>query len=64
MIIHSSHTRKDICEIIEIFDLIGYIEDYSDLSKKELLFQFTDILDTIKKVNRDDNFFLLKILKD
>ena len=33
MKIHQSHTRKDICEIIEIFDLIQYIEDYSDLSK-------------------------------
>ena len=62
MIIHSSHTRKDICEIIEIFDLIDYIEDYSDLSKKDLVKDFTEVLNKIKKLTRDDKFIFGLIL--
>jgi len=60
MIIHSSHTRKDICEIIEIFDLIDYIEDYSDLSKKDLVKDFTEVLKKIKKITRDDKFLFIE----
>jgi len=60
MIIHSSHTRKDICEIIEIFDLIDYIEDYSDLTKKDLVKDFTQVLNKIKKISRDDKFLFIE----
>jgi len=60
MIIHSSHTRKDICEIIEIFYLIDYIEDYSDLSKKDLVKDFTQVLNKIKKISRDDKFLFIE----
>ena len=63
MKIHQSHTRKDICEIIEIFDLIQYLEDYSDLSKKELFSEFINILSKIKKIKRDDKFLFIDDLE-
>ena len=51
MNIHCSHTRKDLCEIIEIFDLIDYIEDYTDLGKKDLVLKLIDILDSLNNVD-------------
>tara|TARA_R110002050_G_scaffold148561_1_gene274838 strand:- start:768 stop:1322 length:555 start_codon:yes stop_codon:yes gene_type:complete len=63
MNIHCSHTRKDLCEIIEIFDLIDYIEDYTDLGKKDLVLKLIDILDSLNNVIRDDEFLFIEDLQ-
>ena len=44
MVVHQTHPKRDLIEIVELFELFT-IEDYRDLSKKELASQvWTEIL--------------------
>tara|TARA_R110000824_G_scaffold149403_5_gene319707 strand:- start:572 stop:1123 length:552 start_codon:yes stop_codon:yes gene_type:complete len=55
--IHKSHTRKDLVEVIEEFELWD-IDDYSDMSKEQLTNELWDYLKKLNKVKQPDNFFI------
>ena len=58
MRIHGTHTRKNLIEIVEVFDLP--IEDYTDETKTSLARKIENILDTMKNVPRDDKYFYIE----
>jgi len=60
MEIHPTHTKKDMIEIIEIFDFTEAIEDYHDLSKNELSFKLSQVINNASDINPDAEYFIIE----
>mgnify|MGYP003634733706 CR=1 FL=1 len=60
MKIHSSHTKRDIIEVIETFNFI--IEDYNDLSKSYLFKVVETYIDCCESFKSNDDFANLDTL--
>ncbi len=58
MKIHSTHTRKNLIEIVEVFDL--EIDDYTDETKTSLARKIESILEEMDSVPRDDKYFYIE----
>ena len=56
--IDKSHSKKTLCEIIEIFDLT--VCDHKNMNKKELSKAILYELSKIEKIKEDDNFYFIK----
>ena len=56
--IHSSHSRKDLLELSDIFDI--RIADKYDLSKKELADQFLVSLKKMKTIEPDEQYYFIE----
>ncbi len=56
--IHNSHSRKDLLELSDIFNV--RIEDKYDLSKKELGNAFWDSLQTMRTLDADDQYYFIE----
>ena len=61
--IHISHSRKDMCEIIEVFQ-IYQVEDYRDKSKKKLALDLWKVLTSMDYVKSDDENFFVEDIDD
>ena len=61
MIIHPTHTKKDMIEIIEIFDFAEAIEDYHDLGKNDLSLSLSHIVDNASNINPDAEYVKMVI---
>jgi len=55
--IHNSHSRKDLLELSDIFNV--RIEDKYDLSKKELANSFWTSLAKMRTIEPDQQYILL-----
>ena len=62
MKIHSSHSKRELCEICEVFDL--NIEGYKDMIKKELAPSIIYKLTTIDDIKSDDKFYYIENKKE
>jgi len=62
MKIHSSHSKRELCEICEVFDL--NIKDYKDMIKKELAPSIIYKLTTIDDIKPDDKFYYIENKKE
>ena len=60
MIIHPTHTKKDMIEIIEIFDFAEAIEDYHDLGKNDLSLSLSQIVDNASNINPDAEYYIIE----
>lgn len=56
--IHPTHTRKNLIEITEVFDLP--IIDYSDETKTSLARKIESVLEGMDQINRDDEYFYIE----
>jgi hypothetical protein len=56
--IHSSHSKKELCEIIEIFDI--NVCNYRNLNKKNLSKSLLYELSKIEEVKEDDAYYFIK----
>ena len=56
--IHNSHSRKDLLELSDIFNV--RIEDKYDLSKKELGNAFWDSLQTMRTPEADELYYIIE----
>jgi len=56
--IHYSHSKKDLVEIIEVFEFWDII-DYRDLCKEDLKKTLWDYLRECKSIPADDEFFFI-----
>lgn len=64
MVVHKSHTKKDLIEVIDVFEFHDVIENAVDLNK-ECLSNFIDIhLRTIATITPDLHYFDCKDLED
>ncbi len=62
--IHKSHSKKDLIEIIDVFDFGDVIENYKDLNKDSLI-QLLDIhLRTIMKITPNKEYFAINDITD
>jgi hypothetical protein len=58
MMIHKSHSKKSLYEIIEIF---GFdIPDYQDLNKKQLTHNIWSYLENLTSLSPDNEFFFIE----
>lgn len=55
--IHPSHSKKELCEIVEIFDL--KVADYRKLNKKNLSKQVLYHLNQVDEIEPDNQFFFV-----
>lgn len=53
--IHPSHTRKDLIEICEVFNI--ELEDIHDMSKNDLVLSLESGLDAIDYIDPEDQFY-------
>ena len=60
--IHITHSKKDLCEIIEIFDL--KVADYKKLNKKQLSKSILYQLSIIEEIIEDNDFYFIKNKKE
>ena len=60
--IHNSHSRKDLLELSDIFNV--RIEDKYDLSKKELANSFWDSLQTMRTLEPDEQYYFIESKDD
>ena len=56
--IHSTHSKKELCEIIEIFEL--QISNYRNMNKKELSKYILYELSKVKDIMEDNEFYFIK----
>lgn len=56
--IHSTHTKKDLIEIIEVFEFD--IEDYQDYSKSELSKTLWEYIENINSIQPDCSYFYIE----
>tara|TARA_R110000824_G_scaffold116326_2_gene267702 strand:- start:12 stop:566 length:555 start_codon:yes stop_codon:yes gene_type:complete len=56
--IHPTHTRKNLIEITEVFDLP--IVDYSDETKTSLARKIESVLEAMVEIERDDEYFYIE----
>ena len=56
--IDSTHSKKELCEIVEIFDL--KVVDYKNLNKTELSKSILYNLSIIDEINEDNDYYFLK----
>jgi hypothetical protein len=61
--IHKSHSRKDLIEVIEAFELWD-IDDYRDIQKAELVKVLWDYLKKCKEICPDDNTLFINDIND
>lgn len=60
--IHPTHSKKELCEIIEIFDL--NVAEYKKQNKKQLSKSILYQLSIIEEIKEDDNFYFVKDKKE
>ena len=56
--IHSSHSKKELQEIIEIFDL--NVVNYTNMNKKDICNSLIYELSKIDDIKKDDDYFFIK----
>lgn len=56
--IHSSHSKKELQEIVEVFDL--NIANYINMNKKDISYHLMYELSKIENVKEDDEYFFIK----
>jgi hypothetical protein len=56
--IHASHSKKDLIEIVELFELYG-IDDYRDMNKGELQTAVWDYVKNIGYIKPDNQYFFV-----
>jgi hypothetical protein len=62
--IHKSHTKKDLVEVIDVFDFKDVAENYKEMNKDALV-QLLDIhLRTIMKITPDKKYYDFDDLND
>lgn len=61
--IHASHTKKDLIELIECFELYE-IDDYRDMSKSELKEDLWDYVKGLKYIKTDQEIFFVDDVGD
>ena len=57
MKIHSSHSKKELVEVVKSFNLD--IPDFLDLNKSELIVRIKDALDEIDEIQPEDEYFFV-----
>jgi len=62
MLIHKSHSKKSLYEIIEIFQL--EVPDYLDMPKLELQISVWDCIKSLQCIEPDDKYLFVKDLED
>lgn len=60
--IHQSHSKKELCEIIEIFDF--KISNYKNMNKKELSVKILYELSIVGDIKEDNDFYFIKDKKE
>ncbi len=60
--IHTTHSKKELCEIIEIFDL--KVAGYKSLNKKQLSKSILYQLSIIEEIKEDNDFYFIKNKKE
>lgn len=60
--IHTSHSKKELCEIINIFEL--NVVEYLKLNKKQLIKQLLYQLSVIDEIKEDNNYYFVKNKKE
>jgi|TARA_R110000796_G_scaffold77175_1_gene172390 hypothetical protein len=58
MKIHSSHSKKELVEVVKSFNLD--IPDFLDLNKSELIVRIKDALDEIDEIQPEDEYFFVE----
>ena len=56
--IHSSHSKKELQEIIEVFDL--NVANYTNMNKKDICNSLIYELSKIDDIKKDDDYFFIK----
>tara|TARA_R110001592_G_scaffold94039_2_gene272647 strand:- start:224 stop:778 length:555 start_codon:yes stop_codon:yes gene_type:complete len=56
--IHPSHSKKDLIEVIELFELYGIV-DYRDMTKEELQIAVWDYVRDIGYIKPDQEYFFV-----
>lgn len=62
MLIHKSHSKKSLYEIIEIFQLD--VPDYLDLQKQELQVSVWNCIKSLQSIEPDNQYLFVKDLED
>ena len=60
--IHTSHSKKELMEIIEVFDI--KVVDYKNLNKKQLSKQILYQLSIVDGIKEDNDFFFISNKKE
>ena len=60
--IHQSHSKKELCEIIEIFDF--NIAEYKKLNKQQLSKAILYQLSIVTEIKEDKDFFFIETKKE
>lgn len=58
--IHHTHTKKELCQIIEVFDLQEHFEDHWEMDKEEIVDKLETYLRDCKHIPRDDLYFVIE----
>ena len=61
-IIHTSHSKKELTEIIEVFDI--KVVDYKNINKKQLSKQILYQLSIVDEIKQDNDFFFISNKKE
>jgi Na+/phosphate symporter len=64
MVIHKTHTKKDLVEVVDVFEFHDAIENVSDLNKECLSSLLSLHLRTIDKIKPDLTYFDCQDLED
>jgi hypothetical protein len=56
--IHSSHSKKELQEVVEIFDL--NIANYKNMNKKDISYSLMYELSKIDDIKEDNDYFFIK----
>jgi len=61
-IIHTSHSKKELCEICQVFNI--NVVEYLKLNKKQLSKQLLYQLSIIEEIEEDNNYYFVKNKKE
>lgn len=60
--IHTSHSKKELMEIVEVFDI--KVADYKNLNKQNIAKQILYQLSIVDSIKEDNNFFFISDKKE
>jgi hypothetical protein len=62
MKIHSSHSKKELIEVVKSFKLD--IPDFMDINKSELIVRIKDALEEVDEIEPEDEYFFVETKKE
>jgi hypothetical protein len=62
MKIHSSHSKKELVEVVKSFNL--NIPDFLDVNKSELIVRIKDALDSLVEIEPEEEYFFVNTKKE